>query len=174
VTVDFLSASLGYTPNSFSISNFFSFLKNYISDDPGNFETPEGKIVGRHDGLAFYTHGQRGGLGLGGGAGEPWFVVDKDRDRNVVIVAQGTDHPSLFSHELEAVEPKWLHEPPESGFTCTAKVRYRVKDQACKVEIADNGRLKVRFEEPQRAVTPGQAVVFYNGNECLGGATIDN
>lgn len=152
--------------------SFKPFLSQYIKPNPGNFETPEGKVVGRHDGIAFYTIGQRKGMGIGG-PGEPWFVVGKDVPRNVVIVAQGTRHPALFCDELTAVEATWVNTPPETPFKGHAKVRYRQPDQPCEITKIDGDRVWVRFSVPQRAVTPRQSVVFYDGTTCLGGAIIE-
>lgn len=151
--------------------SFKPFLNQYIKSNPGNFETPEGVVVGRHDGIPFYTIGQRKGMGIGG-PGEPWFVVGKDISRNVVIVAQGTRHPSLFCDELFAVEATWVSEPPQTPFFGHAKVRYRQPDQLCEITKIEGDKVWVRFPVPQRAVTPRQSIVFYDGNRCLGGAMI--
>ncbi len=149
--------------------DFKPFLAQYIGLQPGNFETLEGKIVGRHDGSAFYTLGQRKGLGLGG-EGRAWFVVDKDPKRNVVFVVRGDDHPSLYRSELQAQELTWVADAPSQyPFRCCAKVRYRQQDTPC--TLYESGR--VVFDEPQRAITPGQSVVFYNNEVCLGGGIID-
>lgn len=153
--------------------NFKSFLSNYIAAKPGNFETPEGVVVGRHDGAAYYTIGQRKGLAIGG-AGEAWFVVAKDIARNVVVVVQGADHPALYSSALTATEASWIGEPVEKfPFHCTAKIRYRQEDAPCVIEESSEGCLYVTFPEPQRAVTPRQSIVFYSGERCLGGALIE-
>jgi len=154
--------------------NFKNFLSNYITFTDGNFETLEGKVVGRHTGATYYTLGQRKGLGLGG-PGEPWFVVGKDIARNVVIVERGENHPAMFSDSLVATDlefttGEWNRPLP---FKCTAKVRYRQKDQACTVTKIENGKIFVEFDEPQRAITPRQSVVFYDGEICLGGAMIE-
>lgn len=151
--------------------DFKEFLSNYLPTTPGNFEDLKGNVVGQHDGIAYYTIGQRKGMGIGG-AGEPWFVVDKDIARNVVILAQGTDHPALFSSELTASELTWISSMPKIPFSCTAKVRYRQPDQPCTITKIENGQASVIFDAPQRAVTPGQAVVFYEGEVCLGGGRI--
>lgn len=151
--------------------NFKEFLSNYLPAQPGKILSVDGKEVGRHDGLMYYTLGQRKGLGIGG-SGEPWFVVKKDLENNVLYVAQGQDHPDLYSNGLIASELEWVGAVPKSGFTCTAKFRYRQPDQPVTVEY-DGDKCVVRFHEPQRAITPGQAVVFYQGEVCLGGATID-
>lgn len=154
--------------------NFKQFLSQYIPPTPGDFEDLEGNVVGTHDGIAYYTIGQRKGLGIGG-AGEPWFVVGKDIKRNVVILVQGTEHPALYSSALVAHQLNWISKdgPPELPFTCTAKVRYRQPNQECTItEISDDGLAKVVFAVPQRAVTPQQSIVFYDGDICLGGGLI--
>ncbi|PYZ99219.1 tRNA 2-thiouridine(34) synthase MnmA [Alteribacter lacisalsi] len=152
--------------------NFKEFLSEFLPAQPGNMETPEGEVKGRHDGLMYYTLGQRQGLGIGG-AGEPWFVVGKDLDRNVLLVGQGYHHPELYSNGLTAVQLNWIEPPAERHFTCTAKFRYRQADQPVTVELDESGGARVMFDEPQRAITPGQAVVFYDGDVCLGGGTIE-
>lgn len=152
--------------------DFRSFLSQYIPSQPGNFETMQGKKIGRHFGAAFYTLGQRKGLGIGG-PGDAWFVIGKDIERNVVIVEQGADHPALFSNELEAIDITWISgTPPSIPFTCNSKVRYRQADQPCIIQSIDEGKAHVTFPTPQRAVTPGQSIVFYDGNICLGGGII--
>jgi tRNA-specific 2-thiouridylase len=156
---------------------FKTFLSQYVHAKSGAIRELQpdgnGRIVGEHDGIAFYTLGQRKGLRLGG-EGEPWFVVGKDKSRNELIVVRGTDHPALYSRELEATELNWFAgSPPENTFRCTAKTRYRQPDQACSVTVQSNGGVKVCFEEPQRAVTPGQYVVFYDQEVCLGGGVIE-
>jgi tRNA-specific 2-thiouridylase len=157
--------------------NFREFLKNYLPARPGDIESVDGAVIGRHDGLMYYTLGQRQGLGIGGGyskSGKPWFVVDKDLERNVLIVAEGADHPRLYSTSLIATNVNWISDKqPEPVFTCTAKFRYRQPDQGVTVHLRENNTVEVVFDQPQKAVTPGQAVVFYNGEECLGGGTID-
>ncbi len=158
--------------------DFKEFLSQYLPAQPGEIRAVDGTALGRHDGLMYYTLGQRQGLGIGGtahGTGEPWFVVHKDLESNVLWVAQGHAHPLLFSDELIADQSSWVAGvQPGTEFVCTAKTRYRQSDQACKVAIASNGVLTVSFEEPQRAVTPGQSVVFYDGPVCLGGAVIED
>ena len=157
--------------------NFKRFLNRFLKTQPGDMCTPEGEVVGQHDGLMFYTIGQRQGLGIGGRKGsdaQPWFVADKQLDNNTLIVVQGHDHPLLLSQELWAQDLHWVApSPPKGAFKCTAKTRYRQQDQACEVNILEDGRCHVTFEEPQRAVTPGQSVVFYQGEECLGGGIIE-
>lgn len=151
--------------------NFRQFLSQHIEFKPGNFETLDGKVVGKHCGLAFYTIGQRKGLGIGG-EGEAWFVLRKDLQRNVVIIERGVNHPALFSSSLEAFKISWVAEPPKAPFACKAKVRYRQTDQDCVIQSIDGDRLYVEFPTPQRAVTPGQSIVFYDDTICLGGAVI--
>jgi tRNA-specific 2-thiouridylase len=156
---------------------FKTFLNQYVHAKPGVIRElghgSNGEVVGEHDGIAFYTLGQRKGLRLGG-EGEPWFVVAKDKERNELIVVRGTDHPALYSRDLTAVELNWFAgEPPSATFECTAKTRYRQTDQACTVTAHPDGGVRVDFREPQRAVTPGQYVVFYQNDVCLGGGVID-
>lgn len=150
--------------------NFREFLGDYIAYKEGNLETLSGKVVGTHLGTPFYTIGQRKGLKIGG-PGEAWFVVGKDMARNVVFVEQGDDHPALYRPSLTATDISWISEAPEFPLRCTAKIRYRQEDQACTVNFKDN-ELTVEFDQPQRAVTPRQAIVFYQGPRCLGGALI--
>ena len=125
----------------------------------------------------YYTMGQRKGLGIGGGYGlkeEPWFVSDKDLDNNILIVAQGHDHPSLFHQGLEADQLHWINEVPKNSMkNISAKIRYRQDDQECKITELSKNNCKVIFNNPQFAITPGQSIVFYLGNKCLGGAIID-
>ncbi len=153
--------------------NFKEFLSNYLPAQPGNMETFDGEIMGKHDGLMYYTIGQRHGLGIGG-AGDPWFVIGKDLERNVLYVGQNFHNDMLYSDSITAVNVSWVSnkEKPET-FDCTAKFRYRQPDNKVTVHLLEDGKAKVIFHEPIRAVTPGQAVVFYNGDECLGGGTID-
>ena len=158
---------------------FKDFLQQYLPAQPGQIQTPEGKVIGEHMGLMYHTIGQRQGLGIGGVKGaneEPWFVVQKDLTRNVLVVVQGTDHPLLYTNHLIAQQAHWINgTPPLSTFTCTAKTRYRQPDQECVVTLmADGSTLDVSFEQPQRAVTPGQSVVFYQDDICLGGAVIES
>ncbi|HZX21802.1 MAG TPA: tRNA 2-thiouridine(34) synthase MnmA [Clostridia bacterium] len=155
--------------------NFKEFLSNYLPAQPGKMMTPEGEVKGKHDGLMFYTLGQRKGLGIGGaGTGEPWFVADKDIEKNILYVVQGENHPDLYSCGLTAIDLHWISKKPKpSTFECTAKFRYRQKDQEVGVHIEGEDTCRVVFENPQKAVTPGQFVVFYDGKVCLGGATID-
>lgn len=156
--------------------NFREFLESYLPKTPGDMRTPEGKCVGEHQGLTYYTIGQREGLGIGGqknSSGEPWFVADKDMASNTLIVVQGHEHPLLLSHELTAQNLSWIAgEPPDLTRPYTAKTRYRQQDAACALAPLDHGRLCVKFESPQWAITPGQSVVIYDGHVCLGGGII--
>lgn len=152
--------------------HFRTFLSQYIGTQPGNFETLEGKVVGQHQGVALYTLGQRKGMGIGG-PGSAWFVVGKDVERRVVYVAQGANHPALYCDELVAHELSWVTGPPKSfPFKCQSKVRYRQIDQPCEIQSIEKGIAHVTFPFPQRAVTPGQSIVFYDGPVCLGGGVI--
>ncbi len=152
---------------------FKAFLNQYVQAKPGSIRVLDGGIAGTHDGIAFYTLGQRKGLRLGG-EGEPWFVVAKDIAKNELVVVRGTDHAALYSHDLVATELNWFAgAPPSSTFACSAKTRYRQSDQECSVTALEGGRVRVDFKSPQRAVTPGQYVVFYSGEVCLGGGVIE-
>ncbi|MGE7949659.1 tRNA 2-thiouridine(34) synthase MnmA [Lysinibacillus sp. NPDC093688] len=153
--------------------NFKEFLSQYLPAQPGKMETMDGVVMGQHDGLMYYTLGQRHGLGIGGD-GEPWFVLGKDLERNVLLVGQGFNNDSLFSTSLTAVKMSYTSTKKLPGkFSCTAKFRYRQTDTPVEVEILADGRTLITFAEPVRAITPGQAVVLYDGEECLGGGTID-
>jgi tRNA-specific 2-thiouridylase len=152
--------------------DFRKFLSGYVRASAGEFRTLDGTRVGRHEGAVYYTLGQRKGLALGG-QGEPWFVVGKDMERNIVFVERGINHPALFADELTATEMSWVSgEMPQLPFRCRAKVRYRQPDQDCTIVSEDNGAARVVFDQPQRAITPRQSVVFYEGDVCLGGAMI--
>jgi len=156
---------------------FRTFLSTYLAPAPGPIVTPEGHRIGEHMGLAFYTLGQRQGLGVGGQAGssgEPWYVADKRPADNALVVVQGRRHSSLLSGALVAEEVNWIGPapPPRRPLAATAKVRFRQSDQRCRISPLGPGRVLVRFDEPQWAVTPGQSVVFYRGEVCLGGGTI--
>ena len=153
--------------------NFKEFLENYIPNEPGDFETLDGKVIGSHEGAVYYTIGQRKGMGIGG-PGDAWFVVGKDIKRNVVIVAQGSEHPALFSNELFATDISWVQDPPTHfPCLCKAKIRYRQVEQPCVIKSMDNGKIHVTFPKPMRAITPRQSIVFYDGCVCLGGALIE-
>jgi tRNA-specific 2-thiouridylase len=146
------------------------FLKSRIAGRVGPIVTVEGEVVGKHDGLAPYTIGQRHGMNLGGGA--PYFVVEKDAVRNTLVVARGNDHPALFSSSLIAEDAHWIAgAAPTMPFSCAARIRYRQPLQSVNVS-RENGRVRVAFDESQRAISPGQFVVFYDGEACLGGAVI--
>ena len=157
--------------------NFKNFLKGFLPAQPGLIKTREGEVVGQHDGLMYYTLGQRRGLNIGGrkgGTGERWFVLDKDLKNNVLIVSQGEDD-ELFSSGLYAKEFNFIPEVPSvKEFDCFAKFRYRQPDQKVKVTVINDKEIKVDFYEKQRAITPGQYVVLYDEAEnCLGGGVID-
>lgn len=156
---------------------FKQFLNEYVLAKPGDIQDSMGEIIGRHDGLMFYTLGQRQGLGIGGMRGsdnDPWYVVDKDVKKNALIVAQGAHHPLLYVQGLICGPIHWLDESKnELPLTCHAKTRYRQSEQACVISPPSNKQHYVMFSSPQRAVTPGQYIVFYNQNQCLGGATIE-
>jgi tRNA-specific 2-thiouridylase len=154
---------------------FTQFLSQYLEAQPGKIKTLEGKTVGEHQGVAYYTLGQRKGLGLGG-EGDAWYVVSKDPKRNIVYVARGEKHPALYTDFLIATELSWVAgEPPASmPYRCRAKSRYRQQDQACTIFFLEGGKVRVEFDIPQRAVTPRQSVVFYNGDICLGGGMIES
>lgn len=154
--------------------NFKNFLSNYITFENGPFKLLNGEVVGEHTGVSFYTIGQRKGLGLGG-PGEPWFVVDKDVETNTVFVERGEKHPALYRDELWANELSWVEAdvPFELPFRCKAKVRYRQQDQDCVIRSIENGVAHVVFDEPQRAITVRQSVVFYKDQICLGGGMIE-
>ena len=157
--------------------NFRDFLSEYIPPAPGEIRTVEGNVIGQHTGLQYYTLGQRQGLGIGGVKGypeEPWYVLHKDLEENALYVGQGHDHPWLNAGSLLASQLSWVSgKAPEAGRELTAKVRYRQADQACTVRESGADRLVLDFEQPQRAVTPGQSVVLYDGDNCLGGGIID-
>ena len=155
---------------------FRDFLARYLPARPGEMVTPEGEVIGTHQGLMYYTLGQRQGLGIGGVAGHPeapWFVVAKELEKNRLVVAQGHDHPLLYRDTLEAEQLHWPAAglPPATRFRCQARCRHRQPLQECEVEIRDD-ILTVHFDQPQRAVTPGQSVVLYDAGECLGGGII--
>lgn len=162
---------------------FKDFLQQYLPAQKGDIVTDDGKKIGTHDGLMYYTLGQRGGIGIGGVKDRdeaPWFVLHKDLATNRLIVGQGHEHPMLQSTELTAYKLDWVVNAPqaiftEQGYRCTAKTRYRQPDQACTVYALNHGeKVKVVFDEPQRAVTPGQSCVFYDGDICLGGGVIES
>lgn len=154
---------------------FKNFLNDYLPAKPGNIKTAEGKIIGKHDGLMFYTIGQRQGLKIGGlknSAESPWYVVEKDLVHNELIVVQGENHPLLFKQMLMAEQVHWINSQPDFPLRVMAKTRYRQKDQTCIITPLTNDRYQVVFTIPQRAITPGQSVVFYDQDICLGGGII--
>ena len=159
---------------------FREFLATYLPADPGPIRTPEGKEVGRHQGLMYYTLGQRQGLGVGGrqdSGDAPWYVADKILEDNALVVVQG-EHPMLYSSSMETSNATWIGKPPEKlsrtgALSCSVKIRYRQPDQACLVRQEGSDLLEVSFAVEQRAVAPGQFAVFYDGDRCLGGAVID-
>jgi tRNA-specific 2-thiouridylase len=157
--------------------NFKQFLANYLPAMKGTIKTFDGRKMGEHDGLMYYTIGQREGLGIGGqrkGKNDPWFVVGKNLLTNTLYVGQGFDHPALMATSLDASEIYFTTDERSANiFTCTAKFRYRQKDVKVEVILHENKRATVNFAKPMRAITPGQAVVFYDGEECLGGGFID-
>ncbi|MCH9699677.1 MAG: tRNA 2-thiouridine(34) synthase MnmA [Gammaproteobacteria bacterium] len=160
--------------------NFRPFLQRFLPAQPGEIQTTEGQVLGEHQGLMYYTLGQRQGLGIGGVRGieveQPWYVVKKDLTNNVLVVGQGHDHSLLFSQTLNADQLTWLSgkQQPQQ-FRCHAKSRYRQADQACSVELDNNQQsCQVQFEQPQRALTPGQSIVFYQDDECIGGGVIQS
>jgi tRNA-specific 2-thiouridylase len=151
---------------------FREFLNRYLPKAPGPIKTAEGKIVGEHIGLAFYTIGQRKGIGIGG-AGEPWYVADKRIDSNELVVVQGHDHPLLMKRSLSASDAAWVSgKAPEAPSIHSAKTRYRQADAPCTLSSVLESEIRVDFSSPQWAVTPGQSVVLYDGEICLGGGVI--
>ena len=157
---------------------FTAFLSEYLPAQPGDIVTDSGEKIGRHNGLMFYTLGQRQGLGIGGktGASEAaWYVLAKDLEENQLIVGQGHNHDMLFRSEIQAHELHWVAgEAPAEQFRCTAKVRYRQNDQSASVTVRADNTLHIHFDQPVRAATPGQSLVLYDGERCLGGAVISD
>lgn len=157
---------------------FSEFLQRYLPTQAGDIKTPEGKIIGKHNGLMYYTLGQRQGLGIGGvkdTPDEPWYVLEKDLTHNILVVGQGHNHPLMLHNSLEAVQLDWCsNKPLIESRRAFAKIRYRQADQACLIEPINDNRCKVIFDEPQRAITEGQSVVFYDGEICLGGGIIES
>ncbi|WP_255568340.1 tRNA 2-thiouridine(34) synthase MnmA [Pseudomaricurvus albidus] len=158
---------------------FKDFLQQYLPAQPGDIVDDKGNVIGKHSGLMYHTIGQRQGLGIGGlknASDAPWYVAAKNLDTNQLIAVQGADHPMLLSPALDAGQSHWINGEPEAKngvVRCMAKTRYRQPDQACEVTLRENGQLTVTFDEPQRAITPGQSVVFYQDDTCLGGAVIE-
>jgi tRNA-uridine 2-sulfurtransferase len=156
---------------------FRDFLARYLPKQPGEIRRlDDERVIGRHEGLAYYTLGQREGLGIGGvkdAPEEPWFVCAKDMEKNVLYVVQGHDHPALLRERLTAGQLSWISpKPPRTHWVYAAKTRYRMPDAACDIETLDDGRCEVAFANPQWAVTPGQSVVLYESRVCLGGGVI--
>ena len=158
--------------------DFREFLGQYIAAQPGEIRTAEDQVIGEHQGLMFHTLGQRQGLGIGGVRGFPdaaWYVLHKDTDRNVLYVGQSPDHPCLLSRRVDVTHLTWVSgQAPDAGAVLQGQVRYRQAAQDCVIEKLDGDYLQVRFTNPQRAVTPGQSLVLYAGEVCLGGGIIDN
>lgn len=158
--------------------DFKNFLSEYLPAQPGNIETCAGEVIGQHDGLMYYTLGQRKGIGIGGLKHcdeNPWYVVNKDLARNVLIIGQGHDHPQLFSQRLICDQTHWVDAQQVTlPMRCAAKTRYRQKEQACQILSQTKDQCEVVFDEPQRAITPGQAIVFYQSDVCIGGGRIIN
>ncbi len=156
---------------------FRDFLSKYLPANPGDIETIDGEHLGEHQGLMYYTLGQRQGLGIGGKQGseeKPWFVARKELRRNRLIVVQGHDHPMLFSDELNCSQLHWVAgKQPPLPLSCHCRIRHRQSLQACTIEAAESGLCHVSFSQPQRAVTPGQSIVFYLDDDCLGGGIIE-
>jgi tRNA-uridine 2-sulfurtransferase len=156
---------------------FREFLARFLARTPGYIETPEGEQLGTHDGLPFYTLGQRAGLCIGGRADrleQPWYVAAKDTARNVLVVVQGHDHPMLHTMALATGAWHWLAPARAEAFRCHVRVRYRQSEQAARLEVSGDGSAQIVFEQAQRAVTPGQYAVAYDGERCLGGGVIES
>lgn len=150
---------------------FKDFIQQYIEKKPGNFVDEEGNILGKHDGISYYTIGQRKGLQIGG-PGAAWYVAEKRIETNEILLVQGENHPALFAKVAKAAQPSWVQSLPQAPLKCYAKVRYRQAEQPCTIDHIGGNELQITFDEPQRAVTPGQSIVFYSGETCLGGAII--
>ena len=156
---------------------FSTFLEKFLPAKPGEIHSVDGDIIGQHNGLMFYTLGQRKGLGIGGlkdSDEEPWYVVEKDLLNNVLKVAQGHDHPAMFNDVLETGQVNWIAETEPQDVRLSAKIRYRQGDQSCTLSKIDDTSYRVLFDEAQRAITPGQSIVFYQDEVCLGGGVIES
>ncbi len=157
---------------------FQDFLSSYLKPNPGQIVTPEGQVIGQHNGLMYYTIGQRQGLGIGGvknGLAEPWFVIAKSHDSNQLIAGQSNHEDLMLDHTLQAKQVTWISgQAPTYPLNCQAKIRYRQADQTCEVIPRDDNSIEVSFTVPQKAITPGQSVVFYQDDVCLGGAIIES
>lgn len=155
--------------------NFSEFLQTYLPKQQGRIIDENRQFIKHHQGLAFYTIGQRKGLEIGGGfgtSGEPWFVADKHLESNELLVVQG-DNPLLYHQSLSASSLHWIATAPDFPLKCTAKIRYQQASQDCTIRL-EKGQVRVDFKQPQRAITPGQSIVFYDDDVCLGGAIIEN
>jgi tRNA-specific 2-thiouridylase len=156
---------------------FKDFLQRFIPAQPGEIITTDGSALGQHSGLMYYTIGQRQGLGIGGtenGGDEPWYVVEKVMAGNQLVVAQGVDNPKLYHSHCRVTDLHWISPAPVTvELECSAKIRYRQQDVTCRLSAFVDDRAIVEFVEPQRAITPGQALVIYAGEHCLGGGTIE-
>ena len=152
--------------------NFKEFLKNYLPANPGNMVTSSGEVVGRHEGIMYYTIGQRHGLGIGG-PGDAWFVIGKNPQKNELVVGQGDEQELLYANRAIIRGINIINGPLENSDTLSAKFRYRAPDVSIKIKYLDEDTIEVFMNEPVKAVTPGQACVFYDGEYCLGGGTID-
>ena len=157
--------------------NFKQFLERFLPANPGDIISSDGKKVGTHSGLMYYTIGQRKGLGIGGGhsdLNDPWYVVGKDMIKNNLIVCQGKDNPSLYNDKIIATQLHWISNiMPNERQELAAKIRYRQKDQACTIELVKNKSAIVSFNKPIFAAAAGQSIVFYKNEECLGGGIIE-
>ena len=157
---------------------FKDFLQRFIPAQPGVIQSLHGDVLGEHSGLMYYTIGQRQGLGIGGteqGSEEPWYVVEKDLTRNILLVTQGHDHPALFHRHCRITDLHWISDDKVTApFNCNAKIRYRQADQVCSITRIEKQNAVVKFDQPQRAITAGQALVFYHEDVCLGGGTIES
>jgi len=156
---------------------FSTFLEKFLPARPGEIHNIDGSCIGQHNGLMFYTLGQRKGLGIGGlkeSDEDPWYVVEKDLLNNVLKVAQGHNHPAMFNNVLETGQVNWIEDSEPDETRLTAKIRYRQSDQNCTLNRIDEQRYEVLFDEAQRAITPGQSIVFYQDEVCLGGGVIEN
>ncbi len=155
---------------------FNDFLKQYLAPQPGNIETDEGDVIGTHQGLMYYTIGQRKGIGIGGTKNKSeaaWFVLDKDLKRNTLIIGQGSDHPRLYKQQLWASQLTWISgKAPKPEKSYQAKIRYRQTQEACELRFESPDNMLVTFTNPQRAVTPGQSIVLYDDDICLGGGVV--
>jgi len=156
---------------------FSTFLEKFLPAKPGEIFTVDNKCIGTHNGLMYYTLGQRKGLGIGGqkeSDEDPWYVVGKNMDKNRLIVAQGHNHPSMFHQRLEASQINWISGEQAAENQLTAKIRYRQTDQPCTLTAINKDNISVTFDEAQRAITPGQSIVFYQDEICLGGGVIES